>query len=81
MILYVDPRVSLPRCLVNVMTSVLLPCQPEEMNTDLAQVCKSDIGWILLHLYQNIFDLGHGPYSINIDIDVKQLLATISEAG
>jgi hypothetical protein len=73
-ILYVDPRISLPRCLVNMVTSVLLSCLTEIINTDLAQVGKLNIRWISFHLYQSIFHFGHGLYSINIDIYVKQFL-------
>jgi predicted lipid-binding transport protein (Tim44 family) len=75
MILYVDPRISLPRRLVNMVTSVFLSWLTEIINTDFAQVRKPDIRWIDFHPYEDIFDLGHGLYSINIDIYVKPYFA------
>jgi len=75
MILYVDPWISLPWRLVNMVTSVFMSCLTEIINTDFAQVRKSNIRWIYFHPYKDIFGLGHGLYSINIDIYVKQFLS------
>jgi len=71
MILNIDSRISFPRCLVNMVTSVLLACFTEIIIADLAQVSESNIYRIVLHLYKDVFDSGHVLYSINIDTDVK----------
>ncbi len=55
-------------------TSFLLSCLTEIIDTDLAQVSKPNIRWIVFHLCKNIFDFGHVLYSINIDIYVKAFL-------
>ncbi len=55
-------------------TSFLLPCLTEIMDTDLAQISKPNIGGIVFHLGKSIFDFGHVLYSINIDIYVKVFL-------
>jgi hypothetical protein len=75
MILYVDPWISLAWRLVNMVTSVFLSCLTERINTDVAQVRKSNIRWIDFHPYKDIFDLGHGLHGINIDIYVKPFFA------
>jgi hypothetical protein len=80
MILYVDPWISLPWRLVNMVTSVFLPCLTEIINTDFAQVRKSNIRWIYFHPCKDVFNLGHGLYSINIDIYVKQFFASPTAA-
>jgi len=55
-------------------TSFLLSCLTEIIDTDLAQVRKPNIRWIVFHLCKNIFDFCHVLYSINIDIYVKVFL-------
>ena len=59
---------------VNMVTSFLLSCLTEIIDTDLAQVSKPNIRWIIFHLCKNIFDFSHVLYSINIDIYVKVFL-------
>ena len=50
MILYVDPRISLPRSFVNRETSILLSCLAKIINTALAQTDESNIRRISVHL-------------------------------
>jgi len=71
MILNIDSWISLPWCLVHMVTSVFISRYTEIMTADLAQISKSNIRGIVFHLHKNIFESGHVFYSINIDIYVK----------
>lgn len=77
MILNIDSRISLPWCLVHMVTSVFMSRYTKIMTTDLAQISKSNICGIVFHLHKNIFDSGHVSYSINIDIYVKPFFKVV----
>jgi hypothetical protein len=74
MILNIDSRISLPWCLLHMVTSVFMSCYTKIMIADLAEISKSNIRGIVFHLHKNIFDSGHVLYSINIDIYVNPFL-------
>ncbi len=69
--LNIDPRVSFPRGLVNMMASALLASVTEIMDADLAQIGESNINRVLLHLKKDVVNACHAKYSVIIDIHVK----------
>jgi len=79
MILYVDPRISFPGHLVNMVTSIPLSRLTKIMKADLGQIRKTNIVWTVSHLYKDVFDLGHDLYSINIDIYVMYSFVNLTE--
>jgi len=77
-ILNIDSRISLPRCLVHMVTSVFMSRYTKIMTADLAQISKSNIRGIVFHLRKNIFDSSHVLYSITIDNYVKPFFKVVT---
>ena len=71
MILNIYSGITLPGGFVNSMTAPALTRLPKKMITYLAQIVKSNVSGILLHLAKYMIYFRHIDYSIIIDIIVK----------
>ena len=71
MVLNIYSRITLPWGFVNSMTAPTLTRLTKKMIAYLAQIAKSNISWILLHLRKYVIYFSHINYSIIIGIIVK----------
>ncbi len=73
MALNIYPRITLPRCFINSMTTATLTRLSKKVVAYLAQIAEANVSRILSHLCKYVIYCSHINYSIIIGIIVKGL--------